>query len=543
MAVATVALVTVGSLTASAQVYGSFGGGGTDYHTVITIHADGSSQAVTTYIMTRKMIEQEMRMTEQYKKMSENNDDDSDNATNKPAVTATNEVKELTDDELTKKYTDLLNERQDDDADQKYNVQVNQDKVTAVKSSSFQSLEELLRQGYALWGENGVQFENIKLETDTNGLLRMTFFPQENMGRYLKTFRSSWKLSGTKSELKLIFPGKVVSSDLTGMDTNSTWLITDGKDDSSLDKVVKLYAGPTIITAESGGLKLEQPLESKNLWRSARQTSGPNKDIPITDAGPGYVAEAQSITTTTLHVFPEGGEYFKHSPESTGAVVNVKFYAPKDRTLKSVSDIRVVSAVDNKGRAIAPATASDDEESTEIEESNEGNLNGSTKSTAIQIQLRLQLPQPDAQSIDKISAEAVALTIGSWKEMNLTNLQANATNEIDLAEVLPGTKMVIEKLSAKDRQYSLEAKLTGPAAIQNLEVNLSLPGNDQFNSNSFDRSTRVTGKQATRTIQITGFTFTEGNDSSTNSLLLKVRFPQDLQRSRVKFDLKGLDLL
>ena len=77
-----------------------------------------------------------------------------------------------------------------------------------------------------------------------------------------------------------------------------------------------------------------------------------------------------------------------------------------------------------------------DDDTSEVQERS-GN---SSDADAMAIQLRLLLPQPDAQSIAGISAEAIAVTAGSWQEMTLTNLQQNATNELDLAACCPAQK-------------------------------------------------------------------------------------------------------
>ena len=119
---------------------------------------------------------------------------------------------------------------------------------------------------------------------------------------------------------------------------------------------------------------------------------------------PGFVAEAQTVTTTTLHLFPGGEPYFERHPANTGAVVSVKFFAPKGRTLKSVTGIRVLSAVDNQGRSVVRGESDDDEDDSMSEVTS----GGSSDSSALSLDLRLQLPAPDAQSIDKISAEAIA---------------------------------------------------------------------------------------------------------------------------------------
>jgi hypothetical protein len=65
----------------------------------------------------------------------------------------------------------------------------------------------------------------------------------------------------------------------------------------------------------------------------------------------------------------------------------------------------------------------------------------------------------------------VALTVGTWKEMTLTNLQANATNELDLSAILPGAKMAITKLTSNNGQFNLQASLKGTSMVKHLVAN------------------------------------------------------------------------
>jgi len=350
------------------------------------------------------------------------------------------------------------------------------------------------------------------------------------MERYLKTSRSQLKLTGIKSELKLIVPGKVVSSSFPSTQTNATWLVLDAKDDASLDAVVKLNTAPVVITAEPGGYKLPQPLESKNLRRSRGQLGGLGADLPVTDAGPGFVAEAQSVTTTTLRVFPGGENYFENNPANTGTVVSVKLFAPKGRTLKSISETRVIAAVDNKGRSLVPT----EDESTQF--GGDANQDG-----PMRFYIRLPLPRPDAQSIENISAETVAVTAGSWKEMMLTNLAENATNALDLSSVLSDAKMFVTKFTMKRGQMNIQLRFEGPPTVYRLEVRAKILGNDQFNSYSSGRQSGRKNGVTTRTITLQGYgSFVEA--PAPEAIRLTVRFPEDVRRERVKFSLKALDL-
>jgi len=533
------------SQMARAQVYDSgddFGGdfsGSRETQAIVIINADGTAVLNVTSVDARATVEQRMRLMEQNKNRQDSADDDSD--TPAPQSVTTNNTQPFTDEEITKKLNEWMEER-DENSEQKSTVTVQKDEVITKGTRTFATPADLLRESYQIWNQGGLAVENARLETDTNGLLRLTLMPTKSMERYFKTYRSTLKLTGAKMELKIVFPGKVVTSGLPEMQTNATWIITDSKKDEALDALQKLNSAPVIIMAEAGGLKLAQPLDSKKLWRS-QNNPGEDADLPpVKDSGPGFVAEAQAVTTTTLHVFPGGEQYFESHPANTGAVVSVKFFAPKGRTLKSVTGVRVLSAVDNQGRSVVRVESDDAEDDS----SSEVTSGGSSDSSALSLDLRLQLPAADAQSIDKISAEAIATTIGTWKEMTLTNLVANTNNELDLSAVLPDAKLIIAKISNKNRQFRLSGTLKGPAAVKQLEIQAKKPDSDQFNSNDSGGNSSTKNGLTTRKINIQAWNY-EGLDNdataSTNTIYLRIRNPQDLQRERVKFDLKALDLM
>jgi hypothetical protein len=510
--------------------------GGRQYQSVLAINADSSCVVTIIVVQPRTEVEQRLRMMERYEDMQEAAEDSSGEA--KPAVSATNNVAAYTDEQLAAKLTENFNDR-DNGSGGKFAVRVEKDSVVTVTTNTYPTLEEMLRERYPIWTTGGLMFEDARFETDSNGLLRVTLMPQKNMGRYFKTYRSALKMSGAKSQLKLVFPGRVVASGFTNTQGNATWMDVDGSKDETLDALQNFYTAPTVIVAEAGGIKLNQPLDAKSLWRTRRFRQASDEDLPLTDAGPGFVAEAQSLTTTTLQIFPGGEKYYERNVVTTGAVVTIKLFAPKGRTLESVSDVRVVSAVDDKGRSIVPDTGNEDEDMAGNRRYGGG---GSPDTSSTQLELGLQLPKSDAHAIDKVSATAVAVTVGSWKEMPVTNLQANATNAIDLSPVLPGATMTITKVSSKNHQFNLVATLTGPATVKRLDVKAKFPGAQQFNSNCNERKTSTTEGRTTRVIQVQAYGFGEPDTGALGNIMAVVRYPEDLKRERVKFDLNALDL-
>ena len=519
--------------------------GANDSRTTLTLKADGSCVIRTELAQPRLTIEQQVRMQERREKMEEGNDEDEDVLPQKPAE---QDSKPYTDEELAKKFGELTEERQEqmfqagetklDSIDVKSNV------VRAVTTQIFPSLEELLKNPHVLWGQSGLAFESLRFEKADSGNLRLTLAPYSGNARWTKNAKQMWKASKVNIELRFVLPGKVLSSGFPQTEGNATWLTIDAKKDETLAAASKLYDAPTVITAELGGLKIDGPLDSKTLQRqSGRRGGGGEPELPITDARPGFAAEPMSVTITTLHWFPEGQKHLKNASSNfghqpTGAVVRAKLFAPKGRTLQSVTGVRVLNAVDDKGRPIASAKADDD-----LGESAAYSSGGRGQANSMQVQLSLPLPAADAQSIEQLDAEAIALTAGNWKEMTVPNVTANSTNEVDLARVLPGAKLTITKVTSKNRQTTVRAQIKGPPAIRQLEVQAKTGGQQNANSWMNERGFKTKGAESTRNFTLQAYGMSEDGEAVAGPLLIVVRFPEDQKKERVKFSLKALDLL
>jgi len=261
------------------------------------------------------------------------------------------------------------------------------------------------------------------------------------------------------------------------------------------------------------------------------------------------LAEPVGITLSTVYYFPEGEKYFKDRSEaskfglgSTGAVVSAKLFPPKGREIKSVSSLKVKATKDDRGRSI-PGIVEDGDDEAGYGEFRSYDSDGSEKSGAARIELHMALPAPDAKAIDELEGETVALTIGGWKEMVLTNVQADAKKEIDLSEVLPGAKLIINKVGGRKPQKTVAASIEGPKAVNQLEVKIKLSSRRGGQSNMSDRRSATAGEKTTRNITIQAYEFELGEEANSAPLTLVVRYPQDVKRERVQFKLTALDLL
>lgn len=544
---ALVAVTCLWAPAAEAQSFGSWGMGNGDTRTTLTVKSDGSCLLTTEQVQPRKTLELQIRSWERYARIGEELED----APAAPAQPPKEESKALSDDGLAKKARDMYSARLDSDEESGQKIEsleVTTNSVRVVMSQSFGSLKDLLGENPWSWGPSLLMIENTRIETDTNGLLRVTFTPSKESERYSKNMARQWKSTKTRFEWKLVLPGKVVSSGLPETRDNATSVSLDSGKQESIDAVLKIIGTPMVITAQAGGIKLDEALESRKLYRAARSRSRAQPDLPITDAGPGFVAEPIGVAVSTAYYFPEGEKYFKDHPnysfgmQTTGTVVTAKLFPPRGRTIRSVSELRVVKAKDDKGRAIAGAGGEETDNEMDLSET-VVSYGGSDQSGVARLDLRLGLPADDALAIDELEAEGVVLSIGGWKEITLTNAQADAKKEIDLGDLLPGAKLIITKVTAKKPQTMVQARLEGPASVNQLDVKLKMTERNA-SSNLSDRRSTTSGGKTIRSITVQGYEFNQERDDGTASTTtLVVRFPQDPKRERVKFKLTTLDLL
>ena len=518
----------------------------------LVIKSDGSCAMTNEVIQPRRSLETQISAWARYSKSSGNSDDEGDEPMPLPPQATKPDQKPLTNDELAAKIREMYTQRpgyDEDEAMRVDSVDVSSNDVRIVTTRSFDSLKELFSQSPYTWGPTILMFEDAVIELDTNRNLRLTFTPNQAAGRYAKNMGRQWKSAKMKYDWKLVLPGKILTSGLPNTQGNTTGLNLDSEKPDTVDSAIKLIGGPLVITAEPGGIKLNGPLESKKLVLAGWKQRKSELEMPIIEAAAGFLAEPVGITLSTVHYFPEGEKYFKNRPEamtfglgSTGAVVSAKLFPPKGREIRSVSNARVKAAKDDKGRAI-PAISEGDEEQEDFSSSISYGSSGSEKSGAVRIELRLGLPAPDAKAIDELEGEAVAVTVGGWKEMVLTNVQAAAKEEIDLSEVLPGAKLSVKKVSGRKPRRTVEATLDGPKEVGRLEVKIKLNSRRGGQSDMSERRTKTSGNRTTRNITVNGYEFEMGGEANSAPLSLIIRYPQDLKRERVHFKLAALDLL
>jgi hypothetical protein len=331
--------------SASGQSWGPRFIGGGDTFSTLVIKADGSCVLTNEMVQSRKPLESQVASWEQYSKRAEaagSEDEDTPPAVAPPAKP---ERKTLTDEELASKIREMYKQQGSygGDAGQEIEkLEVTTNSVRVVIRRSFGSLKELLSEGVYSWGPSLLIFEDGRFETDTNRNLRITFTPAKDWARYSKQVSRGWKAAKTKFEWRLVLPGKILSSGLPGTEGGATWVRLDGEKPETVDAALKLIGEPLVITAEPGGITLDEPLVSSKLARAASRPSSSEPNLPITEAGAGFQAEPVGLSLSTIHYFPGGKEHLKSHPEASmfgsetpGTMVSAKLFPPKGRIIRS----------------------------------------------------------------------------------------------------------------------------------------------------------------------------------------------------------------
>ena len=535
-------MVAVRSTASIRSYYGGSAEG--DNSVTLTIKADGSAVVTTDATQPRAMLEYQLRSWARYREAAEDMDE-----VDEVTAPAKVDAKPFTDDELKVKLRAWHEQRGEysdaEDNSRLETIEVSTNSVRLVTTRTFGTLSEMFGSGLWGWAPTFLVLEDARFATKTNGQFEVSFSPAKMDARYLKNLTQQLKSRKLKQAWKLVLPGRIVSSSFPDKKENTTWVELDTSKPASIDTLMGLIGTNLTVIAEPGGLKLENALDSKSAMQRSRRGAPGEAGLPITDAGPGFLAEPVNLTVSTLYYFSEDAkrsgdlQMYRYGMQSTGTVVTAKLFPPKGRQIQAISGVRVIKAADDKGRSIVARTVEADDE---FQSRTTFNFDGDEDSAqgSAQFALSMGLPMPDAQTIDSIEGEVIVDSIGGWREMVLPNVQADDKKEVDLGELLPGAKLVVTKINARQNQTTVSARLIGPKEIGQLDVKVKMAG--RGSSNLSGRNPVVRGGITTRTISIRAYEYESGGTPKAAPTLV-VRLPQNAKRERVQFRLTALDLL
>lgn len=547
-------VAALGLSTATAQIYGGMGQFSAmsgQEKSCITIRADGTVFVSSDVTMTRKMAEQMTRLLDRVQRMEEDGESDGDAPDAKAGA-----AKTVTDQELGERFRKLikLSEERSSGGESPglASLDIGKESVRMVATNSHGSVQDLLASSRARQMLQVIYLENIRFETNTAGKLQITLKPSSMSKREQTMMTQMLQNQKGTNEWRLVLPGSIQSSSLPGQKGNETWIQLAGGDKASIDSLMKTISTNMVIVAEPGGLKLSEALDARKLMRSRnRPTTEPGSNLPLTEAGPGFTAEASHVTLTTVHFFPEGTNMMKGEGllelEKPGVSVNAKLFPPEGRSILSMSSQKVTKAVDDKFRPIpmpGKKAQNGDEDEGDMEIGSFTRFSGNEASGAIALNFEFGLPSSDAKAIEALEAEVVVLSAGAWKELAPTNFQEIINKPMDASSLVPGATFTV--VSITNRQSSMlemTVKFEGPAEVAQIRVESKDARASGMNVHSYDMQSRTTGNKTVRQVQVMGYNFSNRDTALTaDTLNLVMRYPNDLRRERVKIKLNAIDL-
>jgi hypothetical protein len=502
-----------------------------EQHSTLTVKADGSCEVAIDMRVPRAAAEQRLLRLAAL----EDEEEEEDEETNRPTS--------LTDEQLVAEARKRAKEgfyrggtvTVDD-------VVLEDGKLRVRQRIAFPSLRELL-----LCGRLRRAITRVTYEKDEQGRLKITQWAVDDPLSMLRSAR----VAGFKGSFRTVLPGKILSSSLPEKKDNATWVSVDPADDNNYATLEKLLKEPVVIVAEMGDLPEEiLPLDSRVLLEETlrreveeHRPAEPPKP-PATDAGPGFLVEAESVHTVIRYLFPEGaklekGERRDYGTDQEGVRVQAKLYVPRGRRLLETGSPNVLKAVDDRGRALPiPKGASH---------------RGSSRSsgdvaTSASLDLQFGLPEADAEFIREIKGEVIVTTFDSWRRQRFPGLKADPKKAFPLDAALPGAKLTITGVAHQGRRAgrhsegSVAVRVEGPAAVNHLDFALGFPGVRETNSYIEQSSVTSAAGRTVRTLKVSYAYYGDKPLPANDTLVLTVSHPVGMRRERVKFVLRDLDL-
>lgn len=520
----------------------------------VDVKADGTVQVKQTWVLDRSLLEQQLGVIEQMQRGFGPSEDEGEEAGAKeadggtadkgPEVTAETQAGRKLAARVLRLFEEGIERGMVGASAAIRSVAVAEKTVTMVVTLDFENLSDFIASTPSMFEEYG--FRRLVVDADDQGRLRLTFTGQPEVVRaaFRQRLRAMLTSQKYKGDLRLTFPGEIVSSTLPETEGATTGISVDATDKESLEAYIKFLGTKQMVVCEPGDLAMDDlPLDSQALVpRRMGHSADEYDDVPITDAGEGFVAEPLGVTTRTVHVFPGAAERLGEaagmflSSEPSGCLVKAKLYAPAERSIMRTGGTRVIKAVDDKGRDIQQAAVSG---------YGGVHFSGDATNTA-DLTLHLELPPPHARAIERLEAETIAVTFGGWKERVFRNVRADADKQHDLGALVTGAAMTVKKIVFEKPEDSIRAanvhlEVTGPSEIRRLKFEAQPASGRAMDSHVGSSSYRPKGDKTVAQLELmVFFRGTTGAEEPTIHVTAKV--PEDLKRERVRITMKGIDL-
>lgn len=435
-------------------------------------------------------------------------------------------------------------------------VEIEEEAVRIQVTFTFKTLEAFVKHVDMVVGSWGV--DHVVLDTNENGKLRLTISPADYRSdpEWLGAMLGTLEEAGYSGTFTYTMPGAIVSSTLPSTEEATTSIEVDATTAEGKQALASLYKDEIVIVAEPGALALDSlPLDSAEFAVDPFRGGEPvGADVEITDAEGDYMAEPLYVTTTLVRVFPEAEAelqarlFMLLDERASVCSVQAELYAPEDRIIADVGDIRVTRAVDDQGREVKPFGEEEDAETRHMRRAM--SLGRGEDEHTFRFTVQLELPPKGAMTIDEIEGELIATTFTGWNEHELLNPKTAPKTPIDIGDIVPGATLYIGRIVNRtdedgDINGSISVKITGPPQVSDIEIEVR-SSNEESNVDSYGTQTTTSaeGEQVTYMTKLDYYVYSYGEDAAEAApeltLVLKVR--DDLKRERVKFLLEAVDL-
>ena len=519
-------------------------GGCKEYSLTVIVNGDGT--CVIKREMTHERIQVEMYVNKMEARFGGTSD--GEDGTQTEPGTGKNAQGTLSEDEqLRARFLKYGSGNAENDNSFTVDANVQEDSVTVIETKQFEDIESFLEalpnytDGYGM----GLDHED--------GRLKATLAPPDGeWGVYAKNSLTQ-RISALDREtcrIKIILPGKIISSDLGQMDDNSTWLSLDPKSDSDRKNASTLVDKDSVsIVCEMGGLVADLPISSFGLLTATEEASQPKiPELDVTDARPGFMVLPYMLTINEKIYFNPLPQELKERQERWMAFgnqeegINLKchLYAPKEVCLLSVESVRALSMTDDTGKT-AKLEEKEPEHYFRPPELGTRDNKG--------INFRLPLPDHSAKALETVQCEAIVMVSDGWKQIPIQGNWVDSKEKTDLSGVIPGAYMTVKEMRKEPGMgYTLIIEVIGPPEVHFLSFSDKLPASgmperDDDSISIYNVDYVAHGEQVKATFEAELNFSGSLQDLKNVSAPFYATFPINLKRERVHFKLQGLDLM
>jgi len=384
-------------------------------------------------------------------------------------------------------------------------------------------------------------YDGIRLEARDGGTASFTMYRDSNEPSKLK--QTLEKLSARKftASVKFILPGKIVDANLDHIKDHTTWSAFTSPENKLNARQIAALDAAIVITFETGGLSVTGVLDSKESGALAAEAMKIGGNIALTAQSDGYLAEPLSVTTTRVVSF-KGYKAFADKNRTSltgradGIAVEARLYAPEGRQIMALHSLKVIRAVDDNNRSLEipdkdlsrAAMNPDAMEQLEVGD---------------QVDIVLPLPMPEfaIQAIERIEIEAETVTCGGWQSHRIDGSSIEKGKAYDIGAFLKDGELRIKKFRTKSAlSGQIELEVTGAGNAYELDFGMELDGlplrAHLYEDESSERKSNL------RRVQLSYYDYRFSKNKPEGRPDLIVKYPSDMKREIVRFELSEIDL-